>query len=1024
MSIHSRLLGSVSLLATALITFQGASAQDQMETVVVTGIRAAIVQGLEQKRESNVIVESIAAEDIGKMPDANLAEALQRVPGVSIDRDGGEGRYVSIRGLGPDFNTVLLNGRRIATSEWTRSFGFDTLSSDMVGGMNVYKTQQSFIREGGVGGTVDVRTVRPMDHMGFHAAGRLELNHEDNNGKTVPQGSVLLSDTFLGDSLGVLINGSYQERRNRIFNVSTDHILTSGIFSAAVPDRTTIPAAIRGLWLGDVGGNYWSGYSDFGLGQLYSPEDLSRNVTEDTRQRIGMTTAIQWRPNDNMEFNVDYLYSKFNVVSTTRQVESWLWNLMPPASTASWIKSNWSYYNAAYGSDVITPYANYIAANSKTTVDKNGVVTFANTMTNMGEQAFNKIIEKRPTVTQIVGANFKWDVNEKLKVTVDASISGADNNNPGVSERRSLTHTNIGEFNYVNTGGVPYTTADPGLSASATDNQLFMGNSYNYGTDTSATNKELSADAEYKPWEGWTFRLGSIYEVGQKRSWNYRTLQNGTCLGGTMSVCHISDFFIKYDSSWYSAAIPLTQTQVNTLSNGVYSPNPKDFGMAAAADVKSLDLNLAGIDAYVGDLTNAQTIPFTNMGYSAAQQADAIATFKAYAADHGGNAVNAQKTGEGYIVSEKVTSAYLNAIKEGDLWSKRYVLTAGLRYSHTETHSVGYTKVPVALTRESTTPGSAYYSVLDVTFATGDGPDGKWVPNTTALTADTSYDNFLPDIDFRVDLTDHLIWRVGASQSLSRPELDLLAPYYSVASQIAAGSVTIDARNGNLKPMLSTNFDTAAEWYYGTGNAVTFDAYWKNLKGLIATGVTTGVTIPTITTGADLVSFTENAPVNAKAVRVYGATLGWTHSFEFGLGWQVNYTWTGTDWKFNPNSWTPTDVTLPGLSNNLNAVLFYEGHGLGVRVAYNWRAKFLAQTNFPSGPFSNIASTGTEPVFMKSYQQVDARVAYAVFDNAEVYLEGTNLLNEPVVKVGRFDNLLVSRDNYGSNIVAGFSLKF
>jgi iron complex outermembrane receptor protein len=253
MSIHSRLLGGVSLLATALITLQGATAQDQqMETVVVTGIRAAIVQGLELKRESNVIVESIAAEDIGKMPDANLAEALQRVPGVAIDRDGGEGRYVSIRGLGPDFNTVLLNGRRIATSEWTRSFAFDTLSSDMVGGMNVYKTQQSFIREGGVGGTVDVRTVRPMDHMGFHAAGRLELNHEDNNGKTVPQGSVLLSDTFLGDSLGVLINGSYQERRNRIFNVSTDHILTSGIFSAAVPDRTTIPAAIRGLWLGDV----------------------------------------------------------------------------------------------------------------------------------------------------------------------------------------------------------------------------------------------------------------------------------------------------------------------------------------------------------------------------------------------------------------------------------------------------------------------------------------------------------------------------------------------------------------------------------------------------------------------------------------------------------------------------------------------------------------------------------------------------------------------------------------------------
>lgn len=999
-----------------------------METVVVTGIRAAIVQGLELKKESNVIVESIAAEDIGKMPDANLAEALQRVPGVAIDRDGGEGRYVSIRGLGPDFNTVMLNGRRIATSEWSRSFAFDTIASDMVGGMNVYKTQQSFIREGGVGGTVDVRTLRPMDHMGFHAAGRIEANHENNNGKTVPQGSVLISDTFLGDTLGVLVSGSYQERQNRTFNVGTDRIITKGVFTAAVPNTTAVPADVRGFYYGDVP-TAWGGYSDYGLGKVYSPVDLNRSVTDDRRQRLGMTTAVQWRPNDNMEFNVDYLYSKFNVVSNTKTVTNWLWNLMPPTSTASWIKNNWAYYDPTWTKQSCycnaDGFANFVAANSKTTLDKNGVVTFANTVTGMGEAAFNGVISKRPTVTQVLGLNFKWNVSNKLKVTVDAAISGADNNNPGLDRRRSLTHTNIGEFNYVNTGGLPYTTVDPGLTASATDNQLFMGNQFNYGTDTSATNKEVSLDAEYKPWEGWTLRAGALYEVGQKRSWNYRTAQNVNCLGGTIAKgCEISDAHIIYNSAWYSSAVPLTQTQVNALSNGVYAPNPKDFGMAAAADVKTLNLNYAGIDAYVNDLSHIENATFAGLGYTAAQKADAIATYKAYAADHGGSALAAQKTGEGYIVSEKVTSAYLNAIREGELWTKRYVLTAGLRYSHTETHSVGYTKVPVALTRQSNDKTSPYYSVLNVAFATGDSPDGKWVPNTTALTADTSYDNFLPDVDFRLDLTDNLVWRVGASQSLSRPELDLLAPYYRIDSSIAAGSVTIDAHNANLKPMVSTNFDTAAEWYYGNGNAVTFDAYWKNLKGLIATGVTTGVSIPTITTGADLATFTENAPINAKAVRVYGATLGWTHSFDFGLGWQVNYTWTGTDWKFDPNVWTPTDVTLPGLSNNLNAVMFYEKNGFGVRVAYNWRAKFLAQTNFPNGTFRDIATTGTEPVFMKSYQQVDARVAYAVLDNAEVYLEGTNLLNEPVVKVGRFDNLLVSRDNYGSNIVAGFSMKF
>jgi iron complex outermembrane recepter protein len=1030
MSIHSKLLSSVSLLVTALASLQCAAAQDQdqqVETVVVTGIRAAIVQGLELKKESNVIVESIAAEDIGKMPDANLAEALQRVPGVAIDRDGGEGRYVSIRGLGPDFNTVMLNGRRVATSEYTRSFAFDTISSDMVGGMNVYKTQQSFIREGGVGGTVDVRTLRPMDRIGFHAAGRLELNHEDNDGKTVPQGSFLVSDTFLGDTLGILVSGSYQERKNRTFNVGTDRIITDGVFAAAVPNTTAVPAGVRGFYYGDVP-EAWGGYSDYGLGKVYSQEDLNRNVTDERRRRIGVTTAIQWRPNDNMEFNVDYLYSKFDVTSNTKTVGNWFWNLMPPASTAAWINNNWAYYDWTGAKQSCwcnsSGFADYVAANSKTTLDKNGVVTYANTMTGMGEQFFNGAITKRPTVTQTAGLNFKWSVNDKLTVTVDAAVSGADNNNTGRNERRSLTHTNIGEFEYFNTGGIPYTTVVPGLTASATDDKLFMGNQFNYGTDISATNKEISADVLYKPWEGWTFRAGGIYEVAQKRSWFYRTPQTVNCLSGTIaSGCHISDANIIYNNAWYSSAVPLTQTQVTSLINGVYAPNPKDFGMAAAADVKTLLINYDAIDAYIADLSNIEGASFAGLNYSATQKADAIATYEAYAADHGGSAVTAEKTGEGYIVSEKVTSAYLNAIKEGEIWSKRYVLTAGLRYSHTETHSVGYTKVPVALARESNDKTSSYYSVLDVTFASGDGPDGRWVADTTALTADSSYDNFLPDIDFRVDLTDNLIWRIGASQSLSRPELDLLAPYFSINSEISAGSNTIDAHNPYLKPMVSTNFDTAAEWYYGSGNAVTFDAYWKSLKGLIAYGTQTGVTLPTITTGAELASFTEILPINAKAVAVYGATLGWTHSFEFGLGWQVNYTWTGTDWKFNPNTWTTTDVTLPGLSNNLNAVLFYEGHGFGVRVAYNWRAKFLAQTNFPNGNFRTIATTGTEPVFGKSFQTIDARVSYAVLDNAEVYIEGTNLLNEPVTKVGRFDNLLVGRDNYGSNIVAGFSIK-
>jgi TonB-dependent receptor len=468
------------------------------------------------------------------------------------------------------------------------------------------------------------------------------------------------------------------------------------------------------------------------------------------------------------------------------------------------------------------------------------------------------------------------------------------------------------------------------------------------------------------------------------------------------------------------------------LINGLYTPNPKDFGMAASADVKTLLLNYGAMKTFAA--ANYAAVPFagqacaspltgTAMECTAGQQADAIATYASYAAAHGGNPMAAEQTGTGYIVTEKVTSAYLNTIRQGDLWSKPYVLTIGLRYAHTEMHSQGYSSLPTTLIyQEEKVNGhqqqslQAYYDYTNST--------NRWLPSVTLETADASYDNFLPDIDFKLNLTDNLIWRAGASQSLTRPALDLLAPVTSVGGlKVGADQSSLYTSNPHLKPVQSTNFDTAGEWYYGTGNAITFDAFWKSIKGLTAYTTTDDVALSSITTGAGYTSFLQTSPINSKAVEVYGATLGWTHSFDMGLGWQVNYTWTGTNWSFNPTTWTPEQITLPGLSNAFNAVLFYEKHGLGVRLAYNWRAKFLAQTNFQSGG-EWYQVTNTEPVFAKSFQTVDARVAYAILDNAEVYIEGTNLLAEPVTRVGRFDNLTVGRDNYGSNIVVGYSMKF
>src|SRR5690554_2288786 len=159
-----------AMLATGLVQAQG---DDQIEEIVVTGIKASLARSIDIKRNSSLVSDSITAEDMGKFPDNNIADSLQRIPGVAIDRAGGEGRYVSIRGLGPDFASVLINGRTAASENEERAFSFDTIASELVRSVDVFKTSNAALKEGRVGATVNIVTARPFDVVGFHLSGSL-----------------------------------------------------------------------------------------------------------------------------------------------------------------------------------------------------------------------------------------------------------------------------------------------------------------------------------------------------------------------------------------------------------------------------------------------------------------------------------------------------------------------------------------------------------------------------------------------------------------------------------------------------------------------------------------------------------------------------------------------------------------------------------------------------------------------------------------------------------------------------------
>ena len=189
-------------------------AADVTDEVVVTGIRKALESSVDLKRNAKGIVDSISAEDMGKFPDTNLAESLQRVTGVSIDRNqnSGEGQSVTVRGFGADYNLVTLYGRIMPTSTLgyfasapsTRSFYFCDLAPEAVSGVDIYKTSKASVASGGMGSTINISTSRPLDELGFNATAAVKgIDDQSSEESYETETSVLISNTFLDDRIGI-----------------------------------------------------------------------------------------------------------------------------------------------------------------------------------------------------------------------------------------------------------------------------------------------------------------------------------------------------------------------------------------------------------------------------------------------------------------------------------------------------------------------------------------------------------------------------------------------------------------------------------------------------------------------------------------------------------------------------------------------------------------------------------------------------------------------------------------------------
>ncbi|WP_434987984.1 TonB-dependent receptor [Xanthomonas melonis] len=284
------------------------SATTELDTITVTGYRASLEKSQAVKRSANSIVDAISAEDIGKFPDINAAESLSHLPGISVDRQFGEGEKVSINGTDPALNRVLLNGQTIASGDWGgnptdtsgRTFNYTLLSPEIIGLMEVYKTPEARIDEGSIGGTVIVHTRKPLDLPKNTIRGSIGYNYNDRSEEGNPRGSALWSWKNDDETFGALISATHDKQ-----DLARAGIEYFGYTTGAnIPPTATIT--------GD-GSN---------VATARVPAGINSAFFQQTRERSGVQGALQWKPDEQNEFNLTGLYikGKYNNFSQSRYV--------------------------------------------------------------------------------------------------------------------------------------------------------------------------------------------------------------------------------------------------------------------------------------------------------------------------------------------------------------------------------------------------------------------------------------------------------------------------------------------------------------------------------------------------------------------------------------------------------------------------------------------------------------------------------------------------------------------------------
>lgn len=974
----SRLATAIAvLMASSLVQAQDtnaadSSASEDIEVIQISGIRGSLIRSMDVKRDASGVVDAISAEEMGKFPDTNLAESLQRITGVSVSRANGEGSQITVRGFGPEFNLITLNGRQMPGTGNTRSYNLENLASDGISALEVYKTARAENPSGGLGATVNIITAKPLQSPGLRysvsAKGIYDSSNEEGDDIT-PELSAIFSNTFADEKFGVAISVSHQQRdfQRQYANIQGWQAQTS---------LPTLDAAnVIDARPEDAEGNK--------IGPAFFAKDMNYGIDDVERERSNGQLTLQFAPLDNFVATLDYTASQATTGVNT---------------------IGWGIWNEFGGN--INAYE----------LDENGTAVYADISGNDG--SFTASRNTTEVKARSVGLNLDWQVTEDFHLTLDYHDSDNKTDNGADKGLGSDGQVIIGSDQLVTkvydyrSGDIPqasilWRNGTHELTPGEMDSNFSQ---FTHSPGESAI-KQLQIDST---WYNSVFdiplasiKAGVAYTdqtMGGYNAWS--GLRGGAGFSPSFTEIFPDSMFTRHSTAGFLDEF--SGGGLNMASPYYYTYS---FDEAVARQAAYLTEGLMGADVYVADAY------YDGIDSESSVQEETLSVYLQSDWQFDIGRFPARFNASVRYEETDVTSTVRQTVPQQVVWASasewitQYLQGEDTFLTLTGKHDVLLPMFDFRIDLTDDIVARVSWGKTIARAPLGNLAGGRSLsgsPKIGSRTGSEGNTNLQPFESTNLDLS--------------------LEYYYAEGSYASVGYFKKDVKNFIANETVEAQFDGLHDIYLGPryleaeqqliaagdANPDTSAIYQQMLDN--GHGNANGVIEPTA--NDPLITWLVTRPYNSNDKSVDGFELAVQHLFgETGFGVGANATFVDGDVKFDVTS-LEVQSPLNGLGDSANFQAFYENHGLSVKVTYAWRDSYLIGVGQSQG------SADAPPQFAKTFGQWDMSVNYDINDNLTVFFEGINLNNETEQGYGRYEEQFLFARQYGTRYAVGVRYSF